>query len=184
MPSADSAQPAGIAEAQEHFVSAWGRMAGVWGISRTMAEVHALLYITGDAMNTDDIMDRLEISRGNASMSVRALLDWGMIAERTSAATARSTSRPSRTSGHLPLDRPRAVKREVEPLLASLHEIRDQLPAPDDAEGDAQKALLAHQGRLDEMLSFFRTVEKLSQRFAGPSGSGLEAAAKLLGRLP
>jgi DNA-binding transcriptional regulator GbsR (MarR family) len=185
MPSADSAQPAGIAEAQEHFVSAWGQMAGAWGISRTMAEVHALLYITGAAMNTDEIMDRLQISRGNASMSIRALLDWGIVSRTHKRGDRKEYFEADQDvwSMFRSIVRER-MKREVEPLLANLFEIRDQLPAPDDAEGDAQKALLAHQGRLDEMLSFFRTVEKLSQRFAGPSGSGLEAAAKLLGRLP
>ena len=68
-----------LIEAQDRFIASWGQMAGAWGISRTMAEAHALLYITGRPMNTDEIMDRLQISRGNASMSIRALLDWGII---------------------------------------------------------------------------------------------------------
>ncbi|MEO0629314.1 MAG: MarR family transcriptional regulator [Planctomycetota bacterium] len=184
MPGSES-QPVAIVEAQDSFVSSWGQMAGAWGISRTRAEVHALLYITGDAMNTDEIMDRLQISRGNASMSIRALLDWGIV--------SRTHKRGDRKE-YFSADQDvwsmfRAIvrermKREVEPLLAVLFEIRDQLPAADDAEGDAQRDLIDHQRRLDEMLSFFKTVEKLSQRFAGPAGSGLEAAAKLLGRLP
>src|SRR4051794_39394998 len=68
--------PKALLEAQDRFIAVWGQMAGAWGISRTMAEVHALLYITGEPLCTDDIMERLEISRGNASMSLRALLDW------------------------------------------------------------------------------------------------------------
>ena len=50
-----------LTRAQDQFVAVWGQMAGAWGISRTMAEVHALLFIVGDAMNTDEIMGRLEI---------------------------------------------------------------------------------------------------------------------------
>ena len=68
-----------LKEAQDRFIAIWGQMAGAWGISRTMAEVHALLFITGESLCTDDVMDRLEISRGNASMSLRALLDWGIV---------------------------------------------------------------------------------------------------------
>src|ERR1051326_7423062 len=68
-----------LRQAQDRFIAVWGQMAGAWGISRTMAEVHALLYITGEPLCTDDIMERLEISRGNASMSLRALLDWGIV---------------------------------------------------------------------------------------------------------
>src|SRR5690242_11423138 len=71
-----------LVRAQDEFVAAWGKMGAAWGISRTMAEVHALLYITGRPMNTDEVMERLQISRGNASMSVRALVDWGVV-ERT-----------------------------------------------------------------------------------------------------
>ena len=69
----------GLVEVQDRFVAAWGRMASTWGISRTMAEAHALLYITGRPLCTDDVMDRLQISRGNASMSLRGLVDWGIV---------------------------------------------------------------------------------------------------------
>ena len=70
-----------LLKAQDRFIDAWGRMGSVWGISRTMAEVHALLFVTGEPMCMDDIMDRLRISRGNASMSLRALLEWGVVSK-------------------------------------------------------------------------------------------------------
>src|SRR6476469_7022836 len=54
-------------------------MGQTWGINRTMAEIHALLYINAKPLCTDDVMERLHISRGNASMSLRALCDWGII---------------------------------------------------------------------------------------------------------
>src|SRR5258708_37063739 len=66
--------------AQDRFVAVWGQMGAAWGISRTMAEVHALLFISGVPLNTDEIMERLQVSRGNASMSLRALADWGVVA--------------------------------------------------------------------------------------------------------
>src|SRR5215207_1088927 len=65
--------------AQDTFIRRWGEMGQTWGINRTMAEIHALLYITGQGLCTDDVMERLNISRGNASMSLRALVDWGII---------------------------------------------------------------------------------------------------------
>ena len=64
---------------QDLFIRRWGEMGQTWGINRTMAEIHALLYITGQPQCTDDVMERLNISRGNASMSLRALCDWGII---------------------------------------------------------------------------------------------------------
>ena len=65
--------------AQDLFIRRWGEMGQTWGINRTMAEIHAFLYITGMPQCTDDVMERLNISRGNASMSLRALCDWGII---------------------------------------------------------------------------------------------------------
>src|SRR5438874_11951097 len=65
--------------AQDLFIRRWGEMGQTWGINRTMAELHALLYITARPLSTDDVMERLNISRGNASMSLRALCDWGIV---------------------------------------------------------------------------------------------------------
>src|SRR5689334_25371527 len=65
--------------AQDLFIRRWAEMGQTWGINRTMAEIHALPYICGTPLCTDDVMERLNISRGNASMSLRALCDWGII---------------------------------------------------------------------------------------------------------
>src|SRR5687768_18615301 len=65
--------------AQDLFIRRWGEMGATWGINRTQAEIHALCYITAQPVCTDDVMERLNISRGNASMSLRALCDWGII---------------------------------------------------------------------------------------------------------
>ncbi len=66
-------------DAKNSVVRRWGEMGGYWGINRTMAEIHALLFVTREPLCTDDIMDQLKISRGNASMNLRALVDWGLI---------------------------------------------------------------------------------------------------------
>lgn len=54
-------------------------MSSGWGINRTMASIHALLIVSPEALTVDDIMARLQISRGNASMSLRDLMDWGIV---------------------------------------------------------------------------------------------------------
>jgi DNA-binding transcriptional regulator GbsR (MarR family) len=61
----------GLAECRNLLVRRWGEMGGYWGINRTMAEIHALLFVSGEALCTDDIMAQLHISRGNASMNLR-----------------------------------------------------------------------------------------------------------------
>jgi DNA-binding transcriptional regulator GbsR (MarR family) len=66
-------------EGKEKFIESWGKMASDWGINRTMAQVHALLLIAPDALTADEIMAELNISRGNANMTLRALMDWGLV---------------------------------------------------------------------------------------------------------
>lgn len=66
-------------KASEQFVLLWGEMASAWGINKTMAQIHALLYAESEPMDTDTIMERLHISRGNANMNLRNLKQWQLI---------------------------------------------------------------------------------------------------------
>lgn len=66
-------------EAREEFIQTWGNLATQWGINRTMAQIHAVLLLSPNAMTTDDVMEELQISRGNANMNIRALMDWALV---------------------------------------------------------------------------------------------------------
>lgn len=66
-------------QALDQFVLYWGEMASSWGINKTMAQIHALLYAESAPMDTDTIMQVLHISRGNANMNLRKLNEWGLI---------------------------------------------------------------------------------------------------------
>lgn len=68
-----------LAAAREEFIQTWGALGSSWGINRTMSSIHALLMSSGKPLSTEDIMDYLKISRGNANMNVRALIDWGLV---------------------------------------------------------------------------------------------------------
>src|SRR5580658_4766972 len=68
-----------LQRAQDQFILEWGRMSSSWGINRTMAQIHALLFVSGVPLEVNEIMDRLQISRGNASMNLRELMDWGIV---------------------------------------------------------------------------------------------------------
>jgi len=68
-----------ITESKIQFIQTWGILSSQWGINRTMSQIYALLLITPGAISADDIMEQLSISRGNANMNLRALLDWGLI---------------------------------------------------------------------------------------------------------
>jgi DNA-binding transcriptional regulator GbsR (MarR family) len=66
-------------EAKQKFILAWGGLGSSWGVNRTMAQIHALLLIATKPLSTEDIMTELQISRGNANMNIRTLIDWGIL---------------------------------------------------------------------------------------------------------
>ena len=61
------------------FVLHWGEMGTRWGVNRTVAQIHALLYIAGRPMHADEITDTLEVARSNVSNSIRELQGWGLV---------------------------------------------------------------------------------------------------------
>tara|TARA_R100000935_G_scaffold18503_1_gene35819 strand:+ start:45939 stop:46442 length:504 start_codon:yes stop_codon:yes gene_type:complete len=68
-----------LKEAKEKFISTWGTLGSLWGINKAMAQIHALLFVSPKPLSMEDIMEELEISRGNASMNLRGLMDWGIV---------------------------------------------------------------------------------------------------------
>ena len=68
-----------LKEAKEKFIAAWGAFGTQWGINRTMAQIHALLLISEEPLSSEEIMNQLNISRGNVNMNVRELLSWGIV---------------------------------------------------------------------------------------------------------
>jgi len=177
-----------LAEAQDRFVAIWGQMGSTWGISRTMAEAHALLYITGKPLCTDDVMDRLRISRGSASMSLRSLLDWGIIRRAHKRGDRKEYFEAEQDVWVLlkAVVRER-MKREVQPVLASLFEIRDLThgldgtaitgakPSPSSSapasapaserNSERTEGALTHNQRLDAMIGLLQLFDQGGERF-------------------
>ena len=68
-----------LTDAKLQFIASWGAFGTHWGINRTMAQIHALLLVSADPLNQDDIMEQLNISRGNVNMNIRELIDWALV---------------------------------------------------------------------------------------------------------
>lgn len=174
-----SDKPVSLTPAQDRFIAAWGQMGSTWGISRTMAEVHALLFIVGQPLCTDDVMERLAISRGNASMSLRALVDWGIVSREHKRGDRKEYFEAEQDVWTLcrTIIRER-LRREIHPLLASLFEVRDLTL------GSGGEAVDAHNKRLDELLELIQTLDGLGERFVGSDGRGMRLAASVLAKVP
>src|SRR5690242_18378656 len=172
-----------LRSAQDTFIRRWGEMGQTWGINRTMAEIHALLYIVGGPLCTDDVMERLNISRGNASMSLRALCDWGIIRRLHKRGERReyfeSLSDVWEMFSIIAAERKR---REMDPVLETIKQCQRMLE-----EMSAGRAGTQHQEdvrltrqRLAGMEEFMEVTNRIFQQFVGNAKSGLTKVAKVL----
>ncbi|SFZ89301.1 DNA-binding transcriptional regulator GbsR, MarR family [Flaviramulus basaltis] len=66
-------------EAKIKFISTWGSLGTLWGINKAMAQIQALLFLSTKPLSMEEIMEELKISRGNTSMNLRQLMDWGIV---------------------------------------------------------------------------------------------------------
>ncbi len=63
----------------KRFVLHWGEMGSTWGVNRTVAQIHALLYIAGRPLNADEITETLGVARSNVSTSLKELSNWNLV---------------------------------------------------------------------------------------------------------
>ena len=167
--------------AQDLFIRRWGEMGQTWGINRTMAEIHAFLYITGQPQCTDDVMERLNISRGNSSMSLRALCDWGIIRRLHKRGERReyfeSLSDVWEMFSIIAAERKR---REMDPVLETIRQCRKMLDEGSVGKAAKQEAVALTRERLAGMEEFMEVTNKIFQQFVGNAKSGLNRVAKVL----
>ena len=168
--------------AQDLFIRRWGEMGQTWGINRTMAELHALLYITAQPLCTDDVMERLNISRGNASMSLRALCDWGIIRRLHKRGERReyfeSLGDVWEMFSIIAAERKR---REMDPVLETIKQCQKMLDESSIGKAAAKREdVQATRQRLAGMEEFMAVTNKIFQQFIGNAKSGLTKVAKVL----
>ena len=159
-------------------------MGSSWGIPRTMAEVHALLYIVHEPLNTDQIMERLAISRGNASMSLKSLHDWGLISRAHKRGDRKEYFHAEQDVWQVfrIITRERK-RREIDPVLMALHDCRDVTGPRAVGLANADAELITHNERLDRMIDFIELIDSLAEQFVSPAGKGLQTAVGLLGKV-
>ncbi len=144
--------PRKLAAARAEFLAQWGALGPAWGVSRTMSQIHALLMVSSEAQNTDDVMAALQISRGNAHANIRELCDWGLL---------RKVARPGDRKDYYEAEKDvwrvvqciaRARKRkELEPVLRALAACLEQTRGLKDAESRAFRRQLGELQRFAEL---------------------------------
>lgn len=136
-----------------------------------MAQIHALLLAAADPMSTEEIMEELKISRGNANMNVRMLIDWGLVEKVLVAGERKEYFKAEKdmwkVSVRILAERRR---RELEPVLQVLEEIKDI----EDGDEDSLKAFKQTTG---DIRKFARQTDKLLQKLGKTEGNWFFSAA-------
>ena len=148
----------------ERFVAHFGEMGSRWGINRTVGQIYALIYVSPEPLNADQIADALAFSRSNVSMGLKELQAWRLVRLR-----------------HLPADRreyfeaPPDVweifrtlmeerrRREVEPTLTMLRDALLEKPA-NAQDGHAQQRMREMHDLIELATTWFGDMQKLEQR--------------------
>src|SRR5437762_10939968 len=169
-----------LQEVEDPFVDLWRTMSSLWGISPTMAQVHGVLSISGAALSMDDIMDRLGISRGNVSMNLSKLVDWGLVRRVHKRGDRRDYYESLRDVWEMfTLVAAQRKRREVDPILNTLRACSDRL-SPEALGPDGHNAAAEERRRrIKDLLSFLALVDGLAPRFF-ESQPGLPQAVQLL----
>ena len=164
-----------LEEAREKFVLSWGSLGTSWGINRTMAQIHALLLVSKKPVSAEDVMATLQISRGNANMNLRALIDWGLVRREVIAGERKEFFVAEKDIWEIARKvTAERKKRELEPVLRVLDEVSKVSRPKDDEEVEEFREMIARLndfvGKIDSVTEkmtksdrnwFFRTVMKL-----------------------
>ena len=162
--------------ARDEFVTQWGAMGNSWGINRTMAQIHALLMITPEPLSTDEVMEELKISRGNANMNLRELVGWGLVRGIVRKGERKEFFEAEKDVWKIFCTVARERKRrEIEPAQEVLLRCQEQTEGLKGADAEIFRKQLA------ELSDFIATASNVMDKVASSSRSKLmPLAAKML----
>ena len=148
------------------FVAHFGEMGSKWGINRTVGQIYALLYISPQALNADEIAETLEFSRSNVSMGLKELQAWRLVRLRHQAGDRREYfEAPADVWEIFRVLAEERRRREIEPTLSMLRTALLETPQ-NDAERHAQQRMREMHNLIDRLMTWFDDVQKLAPETA------------------
>jgi DNA-binding transcriptional regulator GbsR (MarR family) len=167
------------------FIRRWGEMAASWGISRTMAEIHALLYLATEALCTDDVMEQLAVSRGSASMNLRELVNWGLIHRVHRRADRKEYFEAEKDVWQMfeTIVRERR-RREVQPIVETIERCLEMIESEKSKlRSQVRKDAERYRKRFTDILDFCELMNTVFNLTSRAGRTGLKPLAKVLGKL-
>jgi len=159
------------------FILHWGEMGTRWGVNRTVAQVHALLYLSPEPLNAEEIAKALSVARSNVSTSLRELESWGII----KAVHRLGDRREHYESMKDVWEMARVIcderkRREIDPTLAMLRECVEELDKMKPGEPALRQRAL-------DMLTFVEALTSLYEEMHRLPTGAIRSLLKMRGKI-
>jgi DNA-binding transcriptional regulator GbsR (MarR family) len=146
----------------KEFILHWGEMGTRWGVNRTVAQVHALLYLSPEPLTAEEIADALSVARSNVSTSLKELQNWNLIQTDSRMGDRRDYFRTSADVWTLFLTVvEQRVEREILPTLAMLQRLAVEARTERPAQPAVTARITAMQVFLEELHGWYAQIKKL-----------------------
>ena len=169
--------PSKLTPVAQKFILHWGEMGTKWGINRTVAQIHALLFISRQPIPADVISETLAVARSNVSTSLRELQGWGIVRvvhvlgdRRDHFETSKDVWEIFRTVSE------ERKRREIDPTLRVLGECVEELKSTPHSDAHTRE-------RLESMLEFLTTMTGLFDEVLRMPVGALKGVGKLRGKV-
>jgi len=167
-----------LSEAEQKFILHWGEMGARWGVNRTIAQIHALLYLSKQPVTAEEIATTLSVARSNVSTSLKELLNWELVNVVHELGDRRDRYEPTSKDVwelfKVVIEGRR--QREVEPTVAMLRNCLTEIEQSDDPDAFTKQ-------RLEEMLGFLETVSTLYEQIRDMPKDQLQKLIKMGSKL-
>ena len=149
-----------LTKASREFILHWGEMGSRWGVNRTVAQVHALLYLSTEPLTAEDIAEALSVARSNVSSSLRELQNWRLVQTSHQMGDRREFFSTSHDVWALFLNvLEQRVEREIEPTIAALGRLAEESRA--EKRPDVTQRIENLHKFLEEMHGWYRQMAKV-----------------------
>ena len=153
-----------LSEPMQRFVVHWGEMGARWGVNRSIAQIHALLYLADQPLDAEEIVDTLKIARSNVSNSLKELQQLGLVSREQVLGDRRDRF----VATHEPWDMLMAIaearkQREVDPTIAFLRECADAAEADGSTPKHAAERLRRMESFVGNLTDWYSQVRAMPQ---------------------
>jgi DNA-binding transcriptional regulator GbsR (MarR family) len=149
----------------QRYIVHWGEMGSRWGMNRSVAQIHALLYLSAQGLHADEIAETLGIARSNVSVGIKELLGWDLVQITHSLGDRRDFF----VAQHDPWEVIRVIiegrkRREIDPTVAVLRECVEQLKSESETPPAVRERLTGQLEFLETVTTWYDSIKTMPRK--------------------